>query len=223
MGDSEFRFTGIYGEPRTELRQKMWDVLHYLHRQDNLSWLCAGDFNEIVRQDEQLGGNVRSASQMERFRECLSFCGLADLGFSGYAYTWNTRREGSDNVQARLDRATCTGSFAQLFPATTVEHVLTEESDHLALLIKVMDTPLAQRLPNSRGFRFEEMWTRHEGYVPMVEQAWEKEDWDDRGLGALWNRLKRVSGSMQSWSREVFGLVQKEIKRLKERLAVAKV
>jgi hypothetical protein len=64
-------------------------------------------------------------------------------------------------VQARLDSATCSDSFAQLFPATAVEHVLTEESDHLALLIKVMDMPPVHQLPNSRGFRLEEMWTRH--------------------------------------------------------------
>jgi hypothetical protein len=222
MGDSEVRFTGIYGEPRTELRQKTWDALRYLRRQDNLPWLCAGDFNEIVRQEEQMGGNRRGAAQMERFRDCLSDCGLADLGFSGYAFTWNNRRDGGENVQARLDRATCTNSFAQLFPATSVEHVITEESDHLALLIKVMDTVPARRPPNPLGFRFEEMWTRHEGYTSMVEQAWEEEDWGDRGLGGCWNRLKRVSGSIKSWSRNVFGSVQREIKRLKERLAEAK-
>jgi hypothetical protein len=56
----------------------------------------------------------------------------------------------------------------------------------------------------------------------MVEQAWEEEDWADRGLGGCWNRLKRVSGSIKSWSRNVFGSVQREIKRLKERLAEAK-
>jgi hypothetical protein len=74
--------------------------------------LCAGDFNEILRQDEQLGGNLRSGAQMERFRDCLTDCGLADLGFSGYEYTWDNRREGDDNVNTRLDRATCSNSFA---------------------------------------------------------------------------------------------------------------
>jgi hypothetical protein len=158
---------------------------------------------------------------MERFRDCLTDCGLADLGFSGYAYTWNNRREGSDNVQARLDRATCTAEFSHLFPATMVEHLNTEETDHLALLIKVAALPSPQG-PNPRGFRFEKMWTRHDDYLPMIEQAWETEDRGDQGLGALWGRLKHMSRSMQSWSRPVFGSVRKEIKRLRDQLAVAR-
>jgi hypothetical protein len=196
QGNVEWRFTGIYGEPRTQLRQKTWDVIRYLRAQDELPWLCAGDFNEITRQEEQCGGNVRSAAQMERFRDCLSDCGLADLGFSGYAFTWNNRREGSDNVQARLDRATCNSSFSNLFPATSVEHIITEESDHLAILIRVADSFPNQRSMNQRGFRFEEMWTRHEGFQSMIERAWEDESWGGQGLAALWSKLRRDSGSM---------------------------
>jgi hypothetical protein len=47
-----WRFTGIYGEPRTELRSKSWEVLRYLKAQDDLPWLCAGDFNEVLAQHE---------------------------------------------------------------------------------------------------------------------------------------------------------------------------
>jgi hypothetical protein len=56
----------------------------------------------------------------------------------------------------------------------------------------------------------------------MIEQAWEREDRGDRGLYALWSRLKRASGSIQSWNRVNFGSVQREIKHLKELLRAAK-
>jgi hypothetical protein len=95
-----WRFTGIYGEPRTELRTKTWEVLRYLRAQDNLPWLCAGDFNEILHQDEQRGADPRNESQMANFRDCLTDCRLADLGFSGYPFTWHNKREGQSNVQA---------------------------------------------------------------------------------------------------------------------------
>jgi endonuclease/exonuclease/phosphatase family metal-dependent hydrolase len=121
--------------------------LRYLHAQDNRPWICAGDFNEVLRLEEQLGGNDRSAVRMERFRTCLDDCGLADLGFSGYEYTWNNRREGADNIQARLDRAVCNSDFLEIFPATSVEHIMTEESDHLALLIRVADSIQTQHPP----------------------------------------------------------------------------
>lgn len=87
------RFTGVYGEPRMEHRRKTWDALHYLRRQDNLPWLCAGGFNEILFQTEQKGGNLRNFYQMEDFQECLGDCGLADLGFTGYPFTWDNKQD----------------------------------------------------------------------------------------------------------------------------------
>jgi hypothetical protein len=56
----------------------------------------------------------------------------------------------------------------------------------------------------------------------MIENSWERENNGARDLGALWTRLKRVSGCMQQWSREVFGSIRKEIKRLKDLLATAR-
>jgi hypothetical protein len=34
-----WRLTGLYGEPRSELRDKTWGVLRYLCSQDNLPWI----------------------------------------------------------------------------------------------------------------------------------------------------------------------------------------
>jgi hypothetical protein len=63
-----WRFSGIYGEPRTDWRNRTWDAIRYLRSQDDLPWLCAGDFNEILKADEQKGGNPRSETQMEAFK-----------------------------------------------------------------------------------------------------------------------------------------------------------
>jgi hypothetical protein len=92
------------------------DALRYLRAQDDLPWICAGDFNEITSQEEQLGQNERSEAQMILFRNYLTDCHLIDLGYSGYLFTWDNRREGSANVQARLDRAVGDIAFLQLFP-----------------------------------------------------------------------------------------------------------
>ena len=54
----EWRFTGFYGEVETARRSEAWDSLHSLNHHPNTPWHCARDFNELVRQDEKLGGAI---------------------------------------------------------------------------------------------------------------------------------------------------------------------
>ena len=65
--DAEWRFTGFYGEPKTHRRMEAFNKLTGLNNILGIPWLCAGDFNEISRQDEKLGGAMRSHSQMQQF------------------------------------------------------------------------------------------------------------------------------------------------------------
>ena len=40
-------------------REDSWSVLHHLSSQFNLPWVCIGDFNEITKLSEKLGGALR--------------------------------------------------------------------------------------------------------------------------------------------------------------------
>uniref|UniRef100_A0A7N2LKW2 DUF4283 domain-containing protein n=1 Tax=Quercus lobata TaxID=97700 RepID=A0A7N2LKW2_QUELO len=62
--EDEWQFTGFYGEPETARRGEAWEQLKYLNSQTNIPWSCIGDFNEITRQDEKLGGGKRPHNQM---------------------------------------------------------------------------------------------------------------------------------------------------------------
>lgn len=184
--------------------------------------MCVGDFNEALFQTDQLGGNQRAFSQMEDFRDCLADCGLADLGFSGYPYTWDNKRDGLENVQVRLDRATCNDRFLSMFPETSVEHILCEESDHQALLVRVLETAPCHARSGERQFRFKEAWTRHDQYEAMIAEAWQAASSGEEGLQAVWQKLGSMTGSMQRWAREVFGSIRRKIKLLKSQLLEAK-
>lgn len=159
---------------------------------------------------------------MEDFKDCLVECGLADLGFSGYPYTWDNKRDGAENVQVRLDRATCTDEFPNLFPTTDVEHVMTEESDHQAIVVHALETAPCQNARGPRPFQYEEAWTRHDQYEGMVEAAWLAASSGDQSLMGVWKKLGDLSGSMQKWAREVFGSICRKISKLKSQLADTK-
>lgn len=144
------------------------------------------------------------------------------MGFSGYQYTWDNKREGDENIQVRLDRATCNDGFLELFPETCVEHIITEESDHQAILVRALETAPSHGTRGERPFRFEEAWTRHEQYDAMIKEAWDASASGEHDLLAVWQCLGSVTGYMHRWAREVFGWIRRQIARLKQQLKEAK-
>ena len=102
----QWRFTGIYGEPKVEDRGKTWKLLRILKNMYRMPWLCAGDFNEVLFGHEKEGGQPRPLAYMENFRQALEDCRLEDLGFVGDAFTWrNNHRKAEGYIKERLDRA----------------------------------------------------------------------------------------------------------------------
>ena len=78
----------FYGEPATHKRIEAWNKLRLLNNKHDIPWLCGGDFNEITRHLEKLGGNNRSQAQMQLFRDVIDECGFLDLGYVGEQFTW---------------------------------------------------------------------------------------------------------------------------------------
>ncbi|GAV68225.1 hypothetical protein CFOL_v3_11728 [Cephalotus follicularis] len=60
----QWRFKRIYGHPGTHQRKDKWNLLRELSHQQTISWVCYGDFNEILHYKEKEGGAQRSERQM---------------------------------------------------------------------------------------------------------------------------------------------------------------
>ena len=103
-GDDAWRFTGFYGNPVTTNRELSWILLKHLCLKMDLPWLCLGDFNEIVKAEEKIGGAPRRERQMTDFRAALDFCGFCDLGFVGSPFTWCNNQFDGVVTWIRLDR-----------------------------------------------------------------------------------------------------------------------
>ena len=110
-GCKSWRFTGFYGEPRTEQRHQSWRFMRTLNSIQHEAWLCMGDFNEIMQADEQFGTRIRPEGQMRGFRDAVADCALQDLGWRGVPFTWDNKQNGAANVKARLDRALANQKF----------------------------------------------------------------------------------------------------------------
>lgn len=86
--EDAWRFTGFQGFFETQNHIESWNTLRRLHPKLSLSWLCAGDFNEIAKSHEKYGGHLRLTKQMQDFQDIVDECSFMDLGFVGTKFTW---------------------------------------------------------------------------------------------------------------------------------------
>nr|XP_045087997.1 uncharacterized protein LOC123495188 [Aegilops tauschii subsp. strangulata] len=215
----EWRTTFVYGEPKRELRHLFWDRLRFLKTTWSGPWICVGDFNETLSTDEHMGIRNRDDNQMMLFRECLDNCGLIDLGYFGPKFTWSNRQEGGHNVRVRLDRADANGDFMQIFDDCTVENIITTSSDHYAILVTIAKSEGKElTTPVQQSFKFEAAWMRAPDYDQMIEDNWKTHKGRYPSLHNTWSTLCKLSNSLKIWSRESFGSVKQEIRKLEKRL-----
>ncbi|KAF8389521.1 hypothetical protein HHK36_026216 [Tetracentron sinense] len=129
-----------------------------------------GDFNNVLDVGEKLGGQIREAFQIKPFAEMVLKAMLMDLGFQGPQFTWNNKREGGDFIQCRLDRGFANTEWRTLFQDVHVLHLDDVGSDHNPILINLEKQP-----PKNRRFRFEAMWTLHEGSLSDIHASLSKD------------------------------------------------
>ncbi|CAM8967066.1 unnamed protein product [Rhodiola kirilowii] len=210
------RITLFYGDPKASERKHSWSLLRRLSMMSNLPWMVLGDFNEVVCDSEVKGVRSRQMWQMNNFREVLQDCGLLDLGFRGYPFTFSNRREGENEVRARLDRAVADKQWMSLFPNAVVSHYQLLASDHQLLLLDTEGSYLKRR---QKLFRFEAMWMDHPDFGKVMTEFWR-----DGSVASLdWlQKLKECRKVLRDWNRCKFGNVQERINELKRELDVIK-
>jgi hypothetical protein len=178
IGGGWWRFTGIYGEARTNLKHKTWEVMEDLRLQQSLGipWLCVGDFNEILFHHEKEGGVPRAQACLDRFKLALEKCELHDLGFFGDVFTWrNKQMKGSTHVCERLDRDVANGDWWGKFPLVLVKNGDMFRSDHRPVIILTEKVQRGKPSRGDTGFKFEASWLKEEECRRVVEEAWGQE------------------------------------------------
>lgn len=78
--DKIWRGIGIYGHPEKNRKKHTWTPMKRLTGMSTLTWLCFGDFNEILSLNEKSGGLDRNAGAITEFRAVVRDCKLFYLG-----------------------------------------------------------------------------------------------------------------------------------------------
>ncbi|XVF61055.1 hypothetical protein PTKIN_Ptkin08bG0098200 [Pterospermum kingtungense] len=140
-----WRFTGLYGNYVTRQRVHSWHLLRDLASKSSLTWLVAGDFNGILRDEEKIGGRPRPMYLLNNFKAAVSDCNLLELPIQGLLnFTWFWRLE-TTWIMKRIDRGFATQSWLILVPVS---------------------------IPST--FKFENFWVRYAGCEKAL-CTWDKE------------------------------------------------
>ncbi|KAI5343590.1 hypothetical protein L3X38_011466 [Prunus dulcis] len=97
------RVTSFYIHPDSDQHRHSWELLRCLSCITRASWLCWGDFNEVLSIDDKSCNKPHSKSHIEDFKRSVLDCQLLSFDFVGQPFTWTNNRKNEHNVQAHLD------------------------------------------------------------------------------------------------------------------------
>lgn len=107
----------------SSLRKEFWEDLSSKVKVGLPSWVCIGDFNDIVDQGEKLGGRKVSAKSNFFLRNFIFDVGVLDIGYIGNSLTWCIRRGGQANIRERLDKVLVSAQWRLYFDQAGVLHL----------------------------------------------------------------------------------------------------
>ncbi|KAK7830847.1 hypothetical protein CFP56_007597 [Quercus suber] len=159
---------------------------------------------------------------MQGFRYAIDFCGLKDLGFNGFPFTWCNRRPSEQNVWVRLDRGLATVEWMLQFTTCRIHHLDAFHFDHKPILL-ISDSEQKMFYRKGRPFRFEAIWLKDNSCKKVVKNSWQ-EVCDPSLVCLVTKQIINCQDNLRIWKRDTFSHVQlslaeklKELKGAEER------
>ena len=178
----------------------------------SLLWVLLGNFNDMLLEDEKIGGSPINRSHITAFKNFMDNCGLMDLGFQGPQLTWTNKSPmWQTNIKERLDRGLGNAEWKMLFLTAEIHHLPRVKSDHCPILL--ITDPLKSKSP--KPFRFEQMWFTDLTFPSLVEDSWKASELLPSAFSSL-SRFPQcldfIIDNICTWNKNHFGnLFQRKI------------
>ncbi|KAL0705016.1 hypothetical protein Bca4012_071441 [Brassica carinata] len=212
VGSLSFFLTCVYGDPMVARRKVVWDHLANIAVRRDEAWILTGDFNELMSNEEKLGGAVRSKASFWDFRNMASTCKIRELRSSGNRLSCAGVRD-RVWVQCRLDRSFGNDEWFNLFPRAHVEYLKMWASDHRPLLISFS----LENEDSSWGrFYFDKRMIGKVGFEDAVRIGWQVSD-SSADIGIL-ERIASCRKEMAKWKKSAGVNSRDNISRLSNSL-----
>ena len=157
--------TFIYGQLEVAKREEVWNDLRNIRNLAHSNWLCIGDFNQVLNDDEKFSFRHDPIPRSSFLLQLIFDLGFCELTASGQKYTWMNMREDEEFVMERLDRAYASVDWVNAYPNYSLRNLPIVRSDHGPI---ILDFDLKQSF-GRRPFRFEHMWMTHPSCLDVVQ------------------------------------------------------
>ena len=212
FGEFSFFLSCIYGEPAQEGKSIVWERLSRIGVGRKEQWCLVGDFNEILNNNEKLGGPARAEESFQPFGDMLSACGMEELESSGDRFTWSGQRW-KKWIQCCLDRAFGNKEWLRLFPGSNQKFLDKRGSDHRPVLLNLRSSHVTFK----GQFRFDKKFI----FLPVVKKKIQ-ESWSANCVGAenrnVSKRLRDCRGVLSRWKKSRVFNARDRIHLLEHRL-----
>ena len=84
----EWLFVGFYDPPYYTKKKKAWESLIGLLKSFQGPWVCMGDFNYTLNEDEKKGSKRGNTSETNHLKDLMFEFRAIDLGYLGSKFTW---------------------------------------------------------------------------------------------------------------------------------------
>ena len=213
--NSDWWFIGIYASCDNQIRKQQWQVIERRKRLWGERWLIAGDFNDIVSNEEKWGGNSRLESSFQDFKQFINGNHLLDIGFVGHPWTWSNNWEQGGDIKQRLDRGLCSYPWSQVYEKIHCTHIASYASDHSILLFDTMMN-IGRR---KKRFYFDKRWLKRDDIGEVVRSAWENEFNGSRMFQVVL-KITNCRVALLKWRNNFQANSQKDIEQIKNQLSV---
>ncbi|CAA0823185.1 Unknown protein, partial [Striga hermonthica] len=203
----------VYMNSDKAIRRRQWEFLIDKKMNWGTCWMIAGDWNDIISNEEKRGGLRRLESSFSEFRQFIEEMEMLEVDQQGSFFTWGNNRASDGYVEERLDKVFSSWDWMTNFPNMKVSNFYRSASDHNVILINT-DTEVGKR---RKRFLFDKAWVKMEGVTEAVKEGWQVEV-EGSFMFQVHQEIKQTRMALLSWYKPIHRNSDKEIKQLTSKM-----
>lgn len=90
-GNFQNWMTAIYAMNQLNQRRKLWEDLEHIHNSQQGPWFLMGDFNNVTKSMDRVGGNLVTEREYVDLRNLMDHAGLFEKDSTGEYFTWTNK------------------------------------------------------------------------------------------------------------------------------------